>query len=214
MMKLKHDQPAGIDYDQERNFDMTKSRMASRGLAGRKTKYSGWPKNNDPYASEKEGVHNDIKGIVARLEPILPPSVERPLDIQYIENSCRLIQAHVKNQAEMIQQMALLLADYPDYSPVDLWIQGIEPQMTCVTYAEIMKLMENPDYEFESFEKEIDQLAGDLGIEPARLKASLRMAITGRNSTLPIFLIFELLGQNRVRERVFDALRCLTLFGK
>lgn len=166
----------------------------------------GTPNKPDLTILEREGFSDNG---ISSLAHVLPPGVEKSMDVEYANKAWQLVRVCVKNQAEMINDIVLLFRDYPEYTVVDLLIKGIGTRMTYLTYLEIMKFLETPELDAQTLEKEIYELADDLGIDLEALTASLRTAITGRNSRLPLFLTMELLGEKRLRERICGAMRSL-----
>jgi hypothetical protein len=148
--------------------------------------------------------------IVDSLERVLSPGVERPLDVEYAKKAWQLVRGSVNNPAEMLAEMVLFFEDYPEYTPVDLLIKGAGPQMTYLTFLEIIKFIETRELEAESLERAVYELAEDLKIDPETLSASIKVAIIGRNSALPLFATMELLGEKRLRDGMCDAMRSLT----
>ncbi|HEX7474341.1 MAG TPA: hypothetical protein VF318_00105 [Dehalococcoidales bacterium] len=186
--------------------------MIKSGVAA--TTFPGYKMNN-PGARDRTGLsaleaESFSDNIVDSLERVLSPRVERPLDVEYAKKAWQLVRGSANNPGEMLAEMVLFFEDYPEYTPVDLLIKGAGPQMTYLTFLEIIKLIETRELAAESLERAVSELADDLKIDPETLTASIRVAIVGRNSTLPLFAAMELLGEKRLRDRICDAMRSLT----
>jgi glutamyl-tRNA synthetase len=53
------------------------------------------------------------------------------------------------------------------------------------------------------------ELAMELGLKPGQLFGSIRVAISGRTATPPLFQMMEVLGRERTLARIEDAIRRL-----
>ena len=140
------------------------------------------------------------------LENDLPPEVERPLDEAYIRRIVPLIQERAKTLAEITDLILFFFTEYLDYSPADLLIKGADHQVTFHAYREAQKLIELTPFHAAALEKEFRALAEELKLKPGQLFSSLRMAMTGRAVSPPLFETMEVLGEGRVQDRMKDAL--------
>jgi hypothetical protein len=109
----------------------------------------------------------------------------------------------------IIMEMDLVFEQYPEYAPSDIWIKDAGPQKTFITYFEILNILDSPEICWKSLEKEFDQLAVDLDIEPQKLNDSIKATIIGKYSTLPLYSTMRLLGKERLEKRMLAALRYL-----
>jgi glutamyl-tRNA synthetase len=136
----------------------------------------------------------------------LPPEVERPLDEEYIKRIVPLIKERAKTLSEVTELILFFFNDYLEYSPADLLIKGTDHQLTYHAYQQAQKLIELTQFNAAALEKEFRALAEELKLKPGQLFSSLRIAMTGRAVSPPLFETMEVLGEGRVQDRMKDAL--------
>jgi glutamyl-tRNA synthetase len=140
------------------------------------------------------------------LDRDLPPEVERPLDEEYVRSIMPLVQERAKTLAEITGLTLFFFEEYPDYAPVDLIIKGADHQLTYQAYMQAKKIIELTQFNAEALEKEFRALTEELGLKPGQLFSSLRIAITGRAVSPPLFETMEVLGEGRVQDRINGAI--------
>jgi glutamyl-tRNA synthetase len=140
------------------------------------------------------------------LEDDLPPEVERPLDEEYIRRIIPLVKERARTLAEVADLILFFFGDYLEYAPADLLIKGADHQLTYHAYRQAAKLIELTQFNAAALEKEFRALAEELKLKPGQLFSSLRIAMTGRTVSPPLFETMEVLGEGRVQDRMKDAL--------
>jgi len=136
------------------------------------------------------------------LERDLPPDVERPLDEDYVISIMPLIQERARTLVEITDLTVFFFVDKLEYATTDLIIKGNTQQFTYNAYLEAEKIIENTPFSAEELEKEFRALAERLGLKAGQLFSSLRIAMTGRTVSPPLFQTMEALGKERVQKRM------------
>jgi glutamyl-tRNA synthetase len=140
------------------------------------------------------------------LERDLPPEVERPLEEEYIRRIAPLIQQRARTLAEVTDLTLFFLRDSLDYAPAELLIKGTDHQTTQNAYLQGQRIIESTQFNASALEKEFRALADELRLKPGQLFASFRMALTGRTVSPPLFETMEVLGKERVLDRLKGAI--------
>ena len=136
----------------------------------------------------------------------MPPEVERPLDEEYVRQWVPLIKERAKTLAEVTDLVLFFYQENLEYEPADLIIKGIDHQLTYNAYQQAKTIIESTPFKAVNLEKVFRALADELKLKPGQLFSSLRIAITGRTVSPPLFETMEALGKGRVQDRISDAI--------
>jgi glutamyl-tRNA synthetase len=147
-----------------------------------------------------------VKRALPFLDRDLPMDVDRPLDEEYVRNILPLIKERAKTLAEIADLIVFFLLDDLGYASNDLLIKGLDHQMTYYAYTQSKMIIETTPCVAGVLEKAFRALADQLKLKPGQFFASLRIAITGRSVSPPLFETMEVLGQDRVQVRIHKAL--------
>jgi glutamyl-tRNA synthetase len=150
-------------------------------------------------------VEDFLKRALPFLDKALPPGIKRPLDEDYIREILPLIKERARTLVEVKDLIGFFYEDSFDYAPKDLLIKGTDLQFTGNAYLQAQKVIENTSFNVEDLEKEFRALAELLGLKPGQLFSSLRMAITGRAISPPLFETMVVMGEKRVKDHIRDA---------
>ena len=151
-------------------------------------------------------VDDFTRRVMPFLDRDLPPEVERPLDEDYVRQHRALIKERAKTLAEVTDLMLFFYQEYLEYAPADLLIKGADHQLTYNAYLQAKKIIETTPFNAAALEKEFRALAEQLKLKPGQLFSSLRIAMTGRTVSPPLFETMEVLGEGRVQDRIQDAM--------
>jgi glutamyl-tRNA synthetase len=144
--------------------------------------------------------------VIPFLERDLPPEVDRPLDEEYVMQIVPLVKERAKTLAEVTELTVFFWEKKLEYAPENLLIKGADYSLTCQAYRETREIIEKTPFHAADLEKEFRSLAEKLQLKAGQLFSSLRMAVTGRTVSPPLFETMEALGEQRVKERIQDAL--------
>ncbi len=131
-------------------------------------------------------------------------------DPAYVQKTLPLLQERVKVLSEMPDLIKFFFEEKLEYDPKLLISKGMDKVATLGALgASRAKLQEIPVFSNEPLEKEFRPLADSLGLKAGQLFGSLRIAVTGREVSPPLFATMEVLGRERTLERVKAAIEKL-----
>jgi glutamyl-tRNA synthetase len=99
-----------------------------------------------------------------------------------------------------------------EYAPETLLgkaFAGKKTEAAAVLKTAVERLSDIAEWGHQALEEALRPLAGELGLKTGDLFMLLRVAVTGRTATPPLFETMELLGRDPCLERLQDALRRL-----
>ena len=141
------------------------------------------------------------------LERYFPPEIERPLDVNYVHQIAPLIRERISTLKEAATYADFFFLDELKYDSTML----IGKKMTAETTLTALKAAEEKLSSLDNFNKEsledaLRQLAGSLGIKAGELFNPLRVATTARDAAPPLFETMAVLGKERCLKRIRAAL--------
>ncbi len=142
------------------------------------------------------------------LEKGLSPQVGRPLDMSYVRRVLPLVQERAKLLSDIPELASFFFVDDLDYD-VGLLLSGKNitlSQALKILEVSYRQLVELDDFSEESLEKVLRPLALALGLKTGDLFGLLRVAITGRTATPPLFKTMSVLGKDRCLKRIQRAI--------
>jgi glutamyl-tRNA synthetase len=137
------------------------------------------------------------------MEKELPPEVNRPLDMNYVQQIMPLIRERINTLKDAATYADFFFIDKLEYEATML----IGKKMTAETALTALKGAEEKLSSLESFSRDLLEdtlrhLADDLGIKTGQLFNLLRVAATARDATPPLFETMEVLGKERCLKRI------------
>jgi len=149
--------------------------------------------------------------LAARLEEDLPPAVPRPLDRERLLKIVPIVQERIRLLNEAADMLGFFFVEGTlEYSPETLLgkaFAGKPSEAAAVLETVIRRLSDVGDWRHEALEETLRPLAEELGLKTGDLFMLLRVAVTGRTATPPLFETMDLLGRDPCLERLQDALR-------
>jgi glutamyl-tRNA synthetase len=143
------------------------------------------------------------------LEGDLPPEL-LPVDRGYLLRIVPLVQERLKLLSESARLTSYFFAEKLEYE-TDLIQRGMDRESTLKALEQIeAKLAASEDFSHEHLEQVLRQAGEELGLRPREFLGILRVAVTGRTASPPLFETLEVLGCERVLERVRTAIERLT----
>jgi glutamyl-tRNA synthetase len=144
----------------------------------------------------------------------LPDHIERPLDVEYTAAIVPLVKERVKRGPDALNMMAFFY--YPGSLP-DLDVEMLlgktykdDRRRAAELLSEALVLAEShDDWSAEPLEEAYRQLTERLEVKGRDLFGLMRVAITGRTVSPPLFQSMELLGRERCMLRLRDATQTL-----
>lgn len=140
----------------------------------------------------------------------LPDSVHRPLDSAYVERVLLLEQERMKTLAEAPAMTTFFFTDTLEYDSALLIAKGMDRERTLDGLERALARLESLDgWEASVTEPPLRDLVAELALKPVQLFTSIRVAVTGRTVSPPLFETMEVLGRERSIDRIRQAIVAL-----
>jgi glutamyl-tRNA synthetase len=144
------------------------------------------------------------------LEKLLPESVKRPIDADYVRQIVPLMQPRINTLKDAADYAGFFFADKLEY---DL-AKFVDKKTDAATVLKALKSAEETLSSLGSFDRAVLEsalrnLAEKLGIKAGQLFNALRVAATARDATPPLFETMEVLGKDRCLKRIKAAISML-----
>ncbi len=137
----------------------------------------------------------------------LPDTVKRPLDHAYVASVLKLEQERMKTLSEAAQMTSFFFTDDLDYQPETLIGKGMDREQAITALRRAQALLEGLEqWEAPAMEVPMRALADELGLKPGQLFMTIRVAVSGRTVSPPLFETLEVLGRPRSLARIRQAL--------
>ena len=136
------------------------------------------------------------------------PDALLPIDRDYLLKIVPLVQERLKTLADAPDMLAYFFEDAPDSDPATLVQRGMDNEgtLTAIRRAEAdLAAVPNVDFKHENLEAVLRASGAEMGLSGRQFFGTLRTAITGRTATPPLFEMMEVMGQERVLERLSKA---------
>jgi glutamyl-tRNA synthetase len=140
----------------------------------------------------------------------LPDSVARPVRRDYARRVLALEQERMKTLAEAPGMTSFFFVQALDYPAATLIAKNMTIEHTLDGLRRSLALLEGlPEWGAAAMEAPLRELVSELGLKPVQLFTSLRVAVTGRTISPPLFETMEALGRDPSLERLRLAIRTL-----
>lgn len=144
------------------------------------------------------------------LERDLPAQL-LPIDRDYLLRIVPLIQERLKLLSDSAQLTSYFFQKKLDYDPSNLVQRGMDQQSTLAALQRAQPELEKAgSFEHGSLEESLRGAGEELGLSPRQFFGALRVAVTGRAASPPLFETMEALGKERVLERIQSAIERLS----
>jgi glutamyl-tRNA synthetase len=148
--------------------------------------------------------------VVDWLERELPPEVPRPLDLDYIGRLVPLIRERIKLLSEVVGLLDFFFVSGPlDYAPELLLGKRLarEPRLALDALRATREVVvEAEPWSAAELERGVAPLAEHFELKRGDLYGLIRVAVTGKTVTPPLFESMEILGRTRVLDRLDAAI--------
>jgi len=136
----------------------------------------------------------------------LPPSVERPLDSEYVHRVMPLIQERAKTLGEVPQLADFFFLDELQYSTESLLSQNMDTRTASQAIkTTLQKLRPLETWNAQSLENTLRPLSAELNLSTGKFFGLLRVATTGRAAAPPLFQTMAVLGKEKTMKRISTA---------
>ena len=154
-----------------------------------------------------------IKRLMPFLERDLPAEIARPLDRDYVKAWVPLIKERAKTLAEVKDLVLFFYEENITYNTADIMINNNQ-ELTAGAFQQSLKLLESTPFTKEDLERVFRALAAQMELKPGLLFGPLRTAVTGRAVSPPLFEMMIVMGADKVKDRLRDALNKVTNLAK
>ena len=161
-----------------------------------------------------------VPDLAARIQPFLerpeadgglPDSVTRPIDGDFLLQLAPLIQERIKTLGDATDILGLFFQETGQYDPATLVQKGsTAEQTTTALQAMLGKLEATAEWNGTVLEATLRPLAEELEMKPAQMFGALRVAVTGRSVSPPLFETMEALGRERSLAGLRNAVAALS----
>jgi glutamyl-tRNA synthetase len=152
-----------------------------------------------------------VEVFTERLERDLPAASARPIDRALVGRIAPLIRERVKLLSEVVEYCDFFFTDALTYSRDDLLgkAYAARPADAKVALERAAGVIERGPFVHAALEASLRELAGELGAKAGDLFSLIRVAVTGKRVTPPLFESMEILGQERCLARLRTAMKAL-----
>ncbi len=137
----------------------------------------------------------------------LPDSVARPIDTEYTARVLHLEHERLKTLGEAAHVVSFFYEDTLTFATPMLIQKGMDASRTHAALVRARDLLNSIEpWEHTAMEPPMRELANELGLKPGQLFGSIRVAISGRTATPPLFETMEVLGREQSMARIEQAI--------
>ncbi len=147
------------------------------------------------------------------LERDLPAEVKRPLDEHYVSNVARLVQERTRVLSELGELCGFFFAEELSYPASLLLVKGLDASTATAVLKQVVSAVNDlAAWQVAALEAGIRPLAEVPGLSTKLVFGLLRVAVTGKTATPPLFETMEVLGPERCLHRLRAAIAVLEPF--
>lgn len=140
------------------------------------------------------------------VEKGLPADIKRPVDVSYLRNIAPLVQERAKTLFDVPPLIDFFFTDKLEYDR-SLLTGKLEIAQVSAILKKTMEVLKNsPDWKTESMENGVRPLVEQMSMKAGPFFGVLRVAVTGRAVSPPLFQTMEVLGRERCLSRLSAAL--------
>jgi glutamyl-tRNA synthetase len=161
-----------------------------------------------------------IPDLASRIQPFLerpeadgglPDSVSRPIDNDFLLQLTPLIQERIKTLGDATAALGLFFEEIGQYDTATLVQKGSTAEQTTTALQTMLGTLEAAaEWDGAMLEASMRPLAEALEMKPAQLFGALRVAVTGRMVSPPLFETMEALGRERSLTGIRNAITALS----
>jgi len=139
----------------------------------------------------------------------LPDEIQRPLDVAYTQRVLSLEQERLRMLGEASHAVSFFYTENWEYE-MPLIQKGMDAEGTKNALTRTRELLKGLDtWASAVLEEQLRALMTELGLKPGQFLGAVRVAVSGRKATPPLFPMLEVLGRERTFARIDRALASL-----
>lgn len=137
----------------------------------------------------------------------LPDSIPRPLEFDYTSRVLSLEQERLRTLGDAAHAVSFFYSNDLSYDTALLIQKGMDTERTKAALSSAQELLAALElWEHGAMETPMRELAVVLDLKTGQLFGSIRVAISGRTATPPLFPMMEVLGRERTMQRIKEAI--------
>ena len=141
----------------------------------------------------------------------LPDDVARPLDGDFLIQLAPLIQERIKTLSDVTGVLGLFFEDIAAYDPATLIQKGATANNTISALKGALQQLESAKtWDGAELEAMVKPLVNELEMKPGQVFGAIRVAVTGKAVSPPLFETIQALGRERVLSGLRSAVQALT----
>ncbi len=148
--------------------------------------------------------------LAGRLLPFLERDLDQgllPVDLDYLGRIVPLIQERIKLLSDAADLTRYFFQGELEYDPANLVQKGMDAAGTLAALQRALAALHAaPGFEHATLEESLRAVGAELGLAPRQFFGVLRVALTGRTATPPLFETMAVLGRQRVLDRMQAAI--------
>ena len=152
--------------------------------------------------------------LAEHLEGDLSAEVSRPLDRSWLLRMVPIVQERLRRLDEAADMLGFFFLegklDYPPETLLGKKFAGKQSEAAATLNMVISRVSDVQEWKHQTLEETLRPLSEERGLKTGDLFMLLRVAVTGRTATPPLFETMEILGKGVCLERLRDALQRLT----
>ena len=153
--------------------------------------------------------HELARRVLPFLEKCLSPE-SAAFNQEYLGRIVPLLQERIKTLDEVVDQVAYFFLEELAYDPGLLVQKGMDGEGTRQALDRALEVLTDlHTLDVDVSEERLRALGDELNLSPRQLFGTLRVAITGRTATPPLFQTMEVLGKERCVKRIRAAISLL-----
>lgn len=158
---------------------------------------------------ERKGPEEFASRALPFLEAGLPVEVKRPIDRDYVVRIAPLVYERVNILSELPERAGFFFVEDLGYDAGSLMGKGLDREKAVAALRICLERLKGCVFDDHTLESTLRSLADELGLKPGVLFGVMRVAVTGRTASPPLFETMAVLGKERCLRRIASAIAYL-----
>ena len=155
---------------------------------------------------EKQGFGEFTRRALPFLESGLPDTAKRPIDQEYVNSIAPLMYERVNLLSELAERSGFFFVEELDYDAESLVVKGMDKEKAIASLKMCWERLEGCPFDHNALEGVLRSLTEELGLKTGSLFGLIRVAVTGRTASPPLFETMAVLGKDRCLGRIGAAI--------
>jgi glutamyl-tRNA synthetase len=155
---------------------------------------------------EKQGFGEFVRRALPFLESGLPDTAKRPIDQEYVNRIAPLMYERMNLLSELAERSGFFFVEELDYDAESLVVKGMDKEKAIASLKMCWERLEDCPFDHNALEGVLRSLTEELGLKTGSLFGLIRVAVTGRTASPPLFETMAVLGKDRCLGRIGAAI--------